>query len=118
MKKFAYKLVAGILTAAPIMVLAQGSGGGTGQLPPYNPRNITDLNSFKTVFQSVANWIGYFVLAVAVVIILLSAFNFMTAGGADEKITTARRQLIYALVGIAVALLAFSLPAIVSNLLQ
>jgi len=65
--------------------------------------------------------IGYFfgfaILAIAVIMILIAAFNFLTGGGNEEKITAARNYLIYALVGVGVALLAFWLPTVVGNVI-
>ena len=41
---------------------------------------------------------------------------FVTAGGSPEKVTTARNVLMYALIGLAVAVLAKGLIALVAKL--
>lgn len=60
------------------------------------------LNTLITIQQ----WTFYFFLVVALIMILVGAFMFVTAGGKEEQTANARRTLIYALVGIAVAFLA------------
>ena len=45
-------------------------------------------------------------LAVAVLAIIYAGFLFITAGGKEESVTTARKMLLYAIIGIVVALLA------------
>jgi len=65
----------------------------------------------------IANWLGGIILGIAVIMIIYAAFTFLTAGGSEEKLTTARNTLIYALVGVIVALLAFALPAVVRTFL-
>lgn len=66
----------------------------------------------------IAEIIGTLILAIAVIMILFAAFGFLTAGGDAEKVTAARNTLVYALVGVAVATLAFVLPGLVTNLLR
>jgi len=56
-------------------------------------------------------------MGIAVIMILVAGYFFLTAGGSEDKITTARGYLVYALVGVAVALLAFALPAVIRSFL-
>jgi hypothetical protein len=44
--------------------------------------------------------------AVAIIVIILSGFRLITSGGDSNKVAAAKNTLIYALVGIAVAVLA------------
>jgi len=54
-----------------------------------------------------------FLLAIAVIMIIMGAFSFVTAGGDPEKTMKARNYIMYAAIGIAVALLAKAVPAMV-----
>ncbi|MBU4298447.1 hypothetical protein KJ636_00150 [Patescibacteria group bacterium] len=56
-------------------------------------------------------------LAVSILLILLSAFTFMTAGGDAAKVNKARDYILYALVGLIVAFLARAIPSIVKMLI-
>jgi len=63
------------------------------------------------------NWIF---IALAIVVMLLIAwggFTIATAAGAPEKVASGRNYILYALIGLAVALLAKALPSVVRALL-
>lgn len=60
----------------------------------------------------------YVALTVAVVFVLYAAYMFITAGDNAEKVTQARKSLIYSAIGILVVLVSASAPYIVSNFLN
>ena len=62
-----------------------------------------------------ANWLFAFIIIIAVIMLLYGAFKFFTAGGSEDQVATARKFITYALVGVAVALLARSLVYVVGN---
>ena len=64
-----------------------------------------------------SNWIFTSLIVLASIFVIFGAFTIMTAGGAVEKVSTGRQYIIYALVGLAVALLSRAIPSIVSVLL-
>jgi len=70
-----------------------------------------------TLIETLTNWLFTILLAVAVVFIIIAGWTFLTAGGNPDSVTKARQMLIYALIGIAVAVLAKSMPAIIKVLL-
>jgi len=53
--------------------------------------------------------------AIAVLFIVLAAFNFITAAGDPEKIKSARNYVVYALVGVIVAVLAGVLVEVIET---
>ena len=57
-------------------------------------------------------WVAWFVGLMAVLMGLYAGILFITAAGNPETVVKARNILLYAIVGIAVAVLAFSLVAI------
>jgi len=61
----------------------------------------------------VTNWIFAALVAVAGILVILGAFNIVTAGGSSDKVASGRNYIIYAAVGLAVGLLARAIPAIV-----
>ena len=65
-----------------------------------------------TVYK-VAYWIFYIVIFCAFIFIILGAFNIITAGGSPEKVQSGRNYIVYAVVCIIIALLAWELPNIV-----
>ena len=58
------------------------------------------------------NWFAWFVGLIAVVMGLYAGILFITAAGDSGKLEQARSILLYAIIGIAVAVLAFSLVAV------
>ena len=65
------------------------------------------------VLTKIGNWLFAILLVVAVIYIILAAFDFVTAGGDPEKVKTARNNVLYAMIGIAVAFLAKGLVVLV-----
>ncbi len=66
---------------------------------------------------TIGDWIFTALLVVAILVILLAAWGFLTAGGDPEKVKKSRDYLIYALVGIAVAFLAKVLVRVVASIM-
>lgn len=64
----------------------------------------------------VASWVFAIFVAISVIFIVVSAFEFVTAQGDPTKITKARMSLIYAVIGIAIALLAVGIPTVIRNI--
>jgi hypothetical protein len=61
---------------------------------------------------TISDWVFYIVLAFAIIFIALGAFYIMTGGGEPERVSTGRRYIMYAIIGLIVGLLARSVPAI------
>lgn len=66
----------------------------------------------NTVY-TVTDWFFFFITIVAIIMILIGGFTFITASGSPEKAMAARSYLIYAAIGIAVGLLARVIPSVV-----
>ncbi len=111
-----------LLVMLAALLLFPVIAGAQNQIPDYNPLSQNQLTDPKgavgSVGTKIANIIGTIILAVSVIMILFSAFNFLTAGGDTEKVASARNTLIYALVGVAVSLLAYVLPNLVQTLIR
>ncbi len=59
------------------------------------------------------NWIFTFMIALTIIFVLLGAYNILTAAGSDEKITKGKNYIMFAAIGLALALMARAVPAIV-----
>ena len=70
---------------------------------------IGSIAEFYQLGCTATNWIFGFVLLMAVIVLLFGAVSFMTARGNEDQVASARRYVTYALVGVAVAVLAKSL---------
>ena len=76
------------------------------------------IQSGKQVMIAICTFVGYFfwfVLTLTTIMVIVAAFEYVTAGDDTEKTSKARRTLTYAAVGVAVALCALAFPQIVST---
>ena len=98
------------LTLLPFLALAQ-----VGQVPGAiitSPTQITDL------IQRILSWVGGIVMTIALIMLLFAAILYLTAGGSEERVGRAKNYLIYAIVGIVVAILAFSIQPFIETILR
>jgi hypothetical protein len=61
---------------------------------------------------TITDWIFYIVIAVALIFIILGAMSIITAGGSPEKVQTGRNYILYAVIGLIVALAAKAIPSL------
>jgi len=103
MKKFPYIIIS-FLVAFPLVSFGASTS------------TISTAQDVINLIVRVGNWMYGAILALAVVFILLSAYNFMGSGGSEEKVTTAKNQLLYTLIAVVVAMLAKGLIALIEKL--
>lgn len=82
---------------------------------PVGPRSVTET---VDIIKNLVSWFEVVVWALALAMLLFTALQFLTAAGSEEKITTARKSLLWGLVGVAVALFARGSAVFVSSVLQ
>lgn len=75
----------------------------------------TGSKSFYNVIKVIVNLISYIVGIVAVIMIMVSGIKYMTSGGDSQKVSSAKDTLVYALIGLAVVVLAQFLVQFVLN---
>jgi hypothetical protein len=68
--------------------------------------------TLNTVY-TVTDWVFYLMMAVAVFMIIWAGISFATHGDNPEEVGKARNKILYAAVGVAVALLARAIPTLV-----
>ena len=68
------------------------------------------------ILNRLANWMFVVLLSIAVIMIIISAYRYLTADGSEEKVSKAHKALIYALVAIGIGLLAKGLIFLVGEL--
>ena len=77
--------------------------------------------SVDTIAQGGEQMIGYIlgiIGSVALLLIIIAGIMYMTAAGVEEKITSAKRILTGAVIGLGIALLAFSLLQVIMTVLN
>lgn len=94
-------------------------GGGTNDIPPgFQPPGEGQIpgtaGQLIGVIQTLTNWIFGILLAVSVIFLVWAAFEFVTGGPDGAK--SGQQKLLYAAIGIALALVAFGLPQIIKSI--
>lgn len=80
--------------------------------------NIRSVGDVVGKFEIIVNWVQYIFFIVAALYIILAAFAYLTSGGDETKIKTAKDRLMYAVIAIVVALLAFVMKNVVTGFLN
>ena len=101
-KKIFTLLASASLLALPVISLAV-------QLIPLPGIILNPTNIFDAIF----NILWPFFAGFAVIMFIVSGFMFLTAQGEPGKVVAAKNALIWGAVGVAVGLLAFSIPFVV-----
>jgi len=105
-----------ILTLIGLLLIPTILLAVTPEKPPVTPP-IQKLEDVVTIMNKVGEWLFAIIFALAVIFVLASAFQFLTSAGNPEKIILARQMLIYALIAVAVSIVAFGLPKLIKLLL-
>ena len=108
-KNLVNKIIAAALILSPFAVFAQVTS------PPGAV--VTSIGDIMRIVETAVNWAFSLLLILAVLFIFYYAWIYMTAGGELEAVTRAKKNLLYAVIGIVIALLARSIIALVRNFL-
>jgi len=84
---------------------------------PALPAGPKDFGSMITIITTIARWMFGLLVALSIVFILYAAFLYVIAQGNDERIGTAKKILIYAVVGLVVGVLAGGIGVAVQSFL-
>ena len=106
-----------MLVVAPAFILASTAQAlDTGMNYVSNTVELGDTDP-RTVAASVINAILGFLGIIAVVIILLGGFKWMTAGGNEEKVEEAQKLIKAGIIGLIIILAAWGIASFVLNTL-
>ncbi|MCK4891758.1 MAG: DUF1634 domain-containing protein [Candidatus Pacebacteria bacterium] len=102
-----------------------GGGGGGGGGAVCDPNAYFYCNTLRstvdTIVQGGEKMIGYIlglIGSIALLLMIIAGIMYMTAAGVEEKITSAKKILSGAIIGLGIALLAFSLLQVLLSILN
>ncbi len=118
----------GLAAAAPVVfvawmsvALAQSTGGST-NITLCDPLGNNCQPGNETFLSLANNVIGFIFWDIAtplsVIMVLVGAFQLMTSGGNPEKASQGRKTIMYAAIGLAVAIAASGLATFIKSLLN
>ena len=105
---------------AALQGIVDATAGGVEGLPDdFSPLPTIATTGGEAVeaITAITNWLFVILSVIAVIFIVLAGLQFITGGGNPEAVGEARMKLMYAAVGIAVALLARAVPFVISSIL-
>lgn len=97
----------------PAISLAQDNGDNGAEAWP----TIESPQDLINILDTIARWLMTIVFIVAAIFIVVAAYRFVTSGGDPMQVSSARQAILYALVGVAVALLAWGIVQVVKTII-
>jgi len=94
--------------AMPVIALAAPQQPGS---------QITNLSQVESLLGAILGWLTTFLYIAAAIMIIIAAFKYLTAQGDEEAVGKAKNMLIYAVIAIALGLLAGGVSSLVQNIL-
>ncbi len=115
MKRIKYLiLILGIFAGFALPLIPANAGAAWDPLPCNTAEekatavcNDKGSNTFTNVVQTIVNTLLYILAAVCVVVIIIAGITYTTSGGDSALVAKAKNTLLYAIVGLVVAILAY-----------
>ena len=101
--------ILGLAQTAAIGTISDGATSARGSQQP------TDLFGNSGVFSEISSVLLFIVGAVAVIMIVIGGLRYVVSGGDASQVQAAKNTILYALVGIIVAILAYAAVNFVIN---
>lgn len=101
-----------LFTISLMPVISFAAAGDPSESP------IQSINDIIKILDNIAKWMYTIFFIVAAIFILIAAYNFLFAQGNPEKITSARKQVTYAVIAIIIALVAASFVYLIKDILS
>ena len=111
MKKTIRTAFAGLLLV-PVLALGVSAVATVGDvsaqinLAPVNTGTPTDLND---VFKTIINVLLFIIGAVSVIMLIYGGIRYTTSGGNANSVTAAKNTIMYAIIGLVIAIFAFAI---------
>lgn len=102
-------VVQGDLSPASALTLQEGADAARGEGQSDN------LFSAGGIFQTVTNILLFLIGAVSVIMLIIGGIRYVVSGGDQAAVTAAKNTILYAIVGIIVAFLAYAAVSFVIN---
>ena len=95
--------VAGSFSDASAMTLSEGAQAARCDECPEN------LFGDTGIFKTITNTVLYIVGVIAVIMLIIGGIKYVISGGDAKKVTDAKNTVLYAIIGLIIAFLAFAI---------
>lgn len=112
------KKISSIIAISALVLLPVVALGQTYTVPEAGSTILgTDgFSGVESVLTKVANWMLTILILVAIIFFIYAGFLYLTSGGEEEKVKTAKGYVVYGLIAVAVGLLAKGFISLVQSL--
>ena len=114
-------LLFAVALSAPLAFVAADHGG---EHPSSGNSDFQDLpkgpqsgSAVLETIDAITDWIFAILMVIAVIYLIMGAYQFVTGGGEPEKVNEARKKLLYAIIGIVLALAANGVDNVLGNII-
>ena len=115
-------LVLGLTLVTPNVAYAQcddATGGISGGADCAKPTGAAEnLFGDGSIFNTITNILLFLIGAVSVVMLIIGGVRYVVSGGDQGAVTSAKNTILYAIIGIVIAFLAFAAVRFVTDQLQ
>ena len=77
--------------------------------------SVETIQDVQGIIQDIVGWAQVFFYVIAVLFIILGAWDYLQSGGEAEKVKKAKERILYSLVAIGIAVVAGGVVSIVQN---
>lgn len=94
-----------------------GNPGGPVNIPGVGVQNqrLTNVQGWADLLITIIQWLYYILFIVATLMIIWAAFLYVTSKGDPTKTKTAKSMIVYAIIGMIVALLSYVIVKFIQN---
>ena len=104
-------IVAALGTLIPMLAFAQIRGN----LPQINVTSPADI---IRLINNVLNWAASVLFVIAAIMLIYAAILYMTSGGSEEKAKNAKNALLFAIIGIAIGVIALAIEPFIEGVFR
>lgn len=109
---FVFAFVAVFTPVAPVNAqncdVSQGAIGGVDCANPGAENVPQDLFGTGSIFTTIVNILLFIIGAISVIMLIFGGIRYTTSGGDSGAVTSAKNTIMYAIIGLVVAFLAFA----------
>lgn len=102
-------MVLGLSVAQPVSAQNFNTGASGGASSAQGSGQPSDLFGNGGIFQKITNIALYLIGAISVLMLIYGGIRYTISGGDSKNVTAAKNTILYAIVGIIVAILAFAI---------
>jgi len=81
------------------------------------PNPLGGVNSFYGLLINIAYAVGGLVASLGIIMIMVAGILYLTSAGSPEKMATAKKALVYAIIGIFIGLASTAIIAIIKEII-